>query len=885
MLTQSIHRKPATAVLQQGDLLAHLHQQQLSERASQPSAGEISHQLSVRDSNVDLQPAVPAAAPLTMEREIHTYVQSQPAVEQLAIRAMHVGSRPISRMASVAGRDTPDTHTLSDTQVVKKSTTAVGMPTSQPDAVAHVDSGDDTPTVAIQLFENSQLSTLSASDPASLTDSHQGQAQQSTAVQGVQPEGMSSSAVPRHQGGQPPAFSSLAADKSSAGSLGMAEMESMSHAAPSPAASADTALVPAVPKTQAAITGTVLSSPQASLAGSDIAVMSSSGPVSSAQQASPGQAKQPAAVAADTPKQAKHAALAALAARRDQTASPKLTAAKAEPLVVSVTTSTNAQSYSPIRSMSRRSSTAGSEANRAIGQHQSASANSLQASPATGSPMKGVSRQPSTAASRASSGRRSQHAASLSGTSEPDGKNEARSSQSSVPGSRASSGRRSQQADAIKAEGSRASIGKRPLQAVSLSGTVEPESMHTGVSQQSSAVGSRASSGRRSLQTDVSLPAAGKTEEGTDGSSKQHSAAEFRPSSSQGQQLTGDTESLPALSANNDNHGHVSRGSSAVKSGANSAALRRSNASSISNQPGLSPNQLGRLNSVSQRSSAAGSRGSSANRYQAADDPAPGNVPTADVLIPDNASVQSPSRQSSRAGSRRDSISNGSPEQFVRSYTALQSSSLERRLAIALSSQAAQASIAETAGHGVLESATNEPVHAALQTQQADAQPATRSSDIQSSSDHALVSEQASLAELDSNAQQAQHSTDLTASNSSLKLVLGAAAKVQQQDPSRDVSGASLSQLGKEGGAGVVRHSVVLGAPATQLLHEDHRRLFPLDYDKLKIDLQVSFASCFILKAIDTLVSVLLQATVGVPWLSLSYLQFCIHNALRIFSF
>jgi len=56
--------------------------------------------------------------------------------------------------------------------------------------------------------------------------------------------------------------------------------------------------------------------------------------------------------------------------------------------------------------------------------------------------------------------------------------------------------------------------------------------------------------------------------------------------------------------------------------------------------------------------------------------------------------------------------------------------------------------------------------------------------------------------------------------------------------------GASLSQLGKEGGAGVIRHSVILTSldPLEQWLYTQPGMLPALDYDKVKKDLQVAHA-------------------------------------------
>jgi len=58
----------------------------------------------------------------------------------------------------------------------------------------------------------------------------------------------------------------------------------------------------------------------------------------------------------------------------------------------------------------------------------------------------------------------------------------------------------------------------------------------------------------------------------------------------------------------------------------------------------------------------------------------------------------------------------------------------------------------------------------------------------------------------------------------------------------RGVVGASLSQLGKEGGAGVIRHSVILTSldPLDQWLYTQPGMLPMLDYDKVKADLQAS---------------------------------------------
>lgn len=54
--------------------------------------------------------------------------------------------------------------------------------------------------------------------------------------------------------------------------------------------------------------------------------------------------------------------------------------------------------------------------------------------------------------------------------------------------------------------------------------------------------------------------------------------------------------------------------------------------------------------------------------------------------------------------------------------------------------------------------------------------------------------------------------------------------------------GASLSQLGKEGGAGIIRHSVILTSldPLEQWMYTQPGMLPALDYDKIKTDLQVA---------------------------------------------
>lgn len=54
--------------------------------------------------------------------------------------------------------------------------------------------------------------------------------------------------------------------------------------------------------------------------------------------------------------------------------------------------------------------------------------------------------------------------------------------------------------------------------------------------------------------------------------------------------------------------------------------------------------------------------------------------------------------------------------------------------------------------------------------------------------------------------------------------------------------GASLSQLGKEGGAGVIRHSVILTSldPLERWLYTQQGMLSALDYNKIKADLQVT---------------------------------------------
>lgn len=71
----------------------------------------------------------------------------------------------------------------------------------------------------------------------------------------------------------------------------------------------------------------------------------------------------------------------------------------------------------------------------------------------------------------------------------------------------------------------------------------------------------------------------------------------------------------------------------------------------------------------------------------------------------------------------------------------------------------------------------------------------------------------------------------------------GKGTRLQQQGAADRALGASLLQLGKEGGAGIVRHSVVLGHHLPQGPPSPHGYLFPLDYDKLKADLQVRFCS------------------------------------------
>lgn len=74
--------------------------------------------------------------------------------------------------------------------------------------------------------------------------------------------------------------------------------------------------------------------------------------------------------------------------------------------------------------------------------------------------------------------------------------------------------------------------------------------------------------------------------------------------------------------------------------------------------------------------------------------------------------------------------------------------------------------------------------------------------------------------------------------------IIGLTPKAAADTPKTEGSmvGASLSQLGKEGGAGVIRHSVILTSldPLEQWMYTQPGMLPALDYDKIKTDLQVA---------------------------------------------
>lgn len=448
-------------------------------------------------------------------------------------------------------------------------------------------------------------------------------------------------------------------------------------------------------------------------------------------------------------------------------------------------------------SIRRQSSGVGFGVISGEGQQQTALTDSL---PEIGA-CKMISRQSSAARSRASSDKQLQQT-TLTESLPEIGAVRAISRQSSAARSRASSGKRQQQIaspeslpvmgaseDAVKAI-SRASSGKRQQHSILTESLPEiGASQHPvkDISRQKSAAGSRASSGRRQHQTAStdSLPTIAAAEDVHNTIHRQSSAARSRTSSGRQQQQIVSGESLPEADAPQATVRGVSRQSSAADFRANSG---RQHPQAVSSEGlpeiGLSEDVV---TGTSKHSSAAVSRASSGTRQQQGSPfknlPETGPAETSRGI----------SRQSSVAGSR---AGNG-----------------RQVLQLASTDSLPEIGTAEVVQHEVSRHST-----------------AATSADASclNSSQHIAVP-----------SQQAQHSVDLAAPASSLKLLSSAASKLQQEEVSREMLGASLSQLGKEGGAGVVRHSVILGSPASQTLPISHGTLFPLDYDQLKIDIQV----------------------------------------------
>ena len=428
------------------------------------------------------------------------------------------------------------------------------------------------------------------------------------------------------------------------------------------------------------------------------------------------------------------------------------------------------------------------------GQQQTASTDSL---PEIGA-VKMISRQSSAARSRASSDKQLQQT-TLTESLPEIGAIRAISRQSSAARSRASSGKRQQQIvspeslpvmgaseDAVKAI-SRASSGKRQQHSILTESLPElGASQHAvkDIRRQNSAAGSRASSGRRQHQTAStdSLPTIAAAEDIHNPVRRQSSAARSRTSSGRQQQQIVSGEGLPEADASQATVRGVSRQSSAADFRANNGRQQPQAVSSEGlPEIGLSEDVV---TGTSKHSSAAVSRASSGTRQQQ-------GAPFKD--LPETGAAETSRTQSSVSGSR---ASNG-----------------RQVLRLASTDSLPEIGTAEIVQHEVSRHST-----------------AATSADASclNSSQHIAVP-----------SQQAQHSVDLAAPASSLKLLSSAALKLQQEEVSRETLEASLSQLGKEGGAGVVRHSVILGSAASQTLPISHGTLFPLDYDQLKIDIQV----------------------------------------------
>lgn len=658
--------------------------------------------------------------------------------------------------------------------------------------------------------------------------------------------------------GQEPAAGNLVAEEILTSSLDMAQVEPTAGTSPRPGPSADPAPACADPQVERNTSLAALSDSQASLQGSPTNAASGTLHDSLASGAGvPEQAKQ---ATGSTSKRAKHAALAALAARRDQATTPSLpaTAAAAQPAVLPIVPA-YALAGSPIRTLSRASSAAASKVVTARGVQQAVSVDSLPDCSTTGSPAKGDSREASAAGSRASSGRRSlQSAVGLPETVEPACSSHSGFRQHSALGSRASSAsKRAHNAEALlevvhadplsdkgteqsgaAASGANSDSGEQhPVAAVAHEGVEDAYSSRT-----HNRAGSRASSGRQITHTDASLHEAGGTEI-VNSSSRQHSAARQRSGNRQQHQLSELHASLPLAQGIESSPCSVSRSHSAAKPRTSNETSRLSNSGGRNDEQGLTiTSASGEGSNASLQAYGAGLTVTCGSLGQ----PADVSDPDAVVAVDEQLLSHTPSRQHSSSISKQDrqtssSISKqGSMEQnaedAMQMQAALQQSDLTAVASVTEPPSAASYDTAEGSRSGTpnVEAAATQTTGDPRQVQHAAAMPASTYSETATSS-------QVSLASSGLNAQQAQRSTDWAASAASLQLLSRAASAVQQRDPSREQIGVSLSQLGLQGGAGIVRHSVVLGTPASQLSLHHSGLLCPLDYSKLKADLQASY--------------------------------------------
>ena len=375
------------------------------------------------------------------------------------------------------------------------------------------------------------------------------------------------------------------------------------------------------------------------------------------------------------------------------------------------------------------------------------------------------------------------------------------------------------------AAGSRASSGRRQQPTMSTDTLPEvamAQSPVQGISRQTSATRSRASSGKRDQQTALadSLPEVAIAHSPVTSSSRQSSAARSRASSGRKQQLTVSADSLPGIAAVQNSSSAISRQSSAAISQAG-FSIHQQRTASVNSLLDIAAAQGERM-SISRQSSTVRSRANSSSRNQ--------QTASADGL-PVIAAAQDPASSVSRISSAGKSrASSGRQQQQLASVNSLPGIPVESDLPTdALGVSPLQLS---TAASHMQQSTPSRGVDEALLPQLS-----TYAQQVQQSDQHLSGTSASQLSSTDLQVQHLDSPTD-TLRASPLQLST-ADPELPQSGLSRDVVGASLAQLGKEGGAGVVRHSVVLGPPALQLMPNTQGGVSPLDYAKLKTNLQV----------------------------------------------